>query len=835
MPKLRRLYDKGTMIITVASGKGGTGKTTFAVNLAYALAQRGDRVRLLDCDVEEPNDHLFVRPESTDETIVEVMKPVWDAEKCTACGKCAEACNYNAIAVVKDKVLIFNELCHSCGVCAYVCPEDAIHEEPAVIGKVMAALNNEPFFFAYGILNIAEALAPAVVEKVKQYIDPDVINIIDASPGTACSVVGAVKGAEIAVLVTEPTPFGLNDLKLAVGLTLKMKVPTGIVINRSDGKDAIIVDYAERIGVPVMGRIPFKREYAEAYSNGQILVEWFPELRDNLLSIFDNLLASAPPVPPEDIFEVGENDEKPFLVGNAPDYKEITVISGKGGTGKTILVGSLAVLAQNKILADNDVDAADLHLLLLPSVREAHDFVGGKKAVIDSEECVACGKCADMCHFNAIDNVEQASCLLYKDSQDGCPTFPFTPFDFGSHLEITKRHLPHWQQNDVTYFVTFRLSDSIPGRKINQWKIEREHWLKHHQIPFSEKDWLEYNELFSDRIQKWLDEAHGECWLRNEQASAIVANALKFFNSERYHLGEWVVMPNHVHVLVTPINGYPLSRILHSWKSYTANRINKLLHLQGTFWQDESYDHIIRNRKQLRAIEKYIIDNPRKAKINVWHASNMRDRQDACPTFVVNELACEGCGLCGYVCPVDAVKISGNITGKWYVSGTDYGPMVHARLGIAEENSGRLVTQVRNRAAQLAKELKMEQILGDGPPGTGCPVIASVSGADLVLIVTEPTVSGVHDMDRVLKLSAHFGIPAKVVINKADLNTEQAERIREIAENSGSSVIGRIPFDQHVNDALMAGKTIVEYRKGNAEEAIRQIWTELRKEVESSL
>lgn len=610
------------MRIVIASGKGGTGKTTFAVNLAYALAGRGDRVRLLDCDVEEPNDHLFVRPESTDETTVEVMKPVWDEKKCTACGKCAEACNYNAIAVVKDKVLIFNELCHSCGVCSYVCPENAIHEEPAVMGKVVTAPHNpstalrtgKPFFFAYGILNIGEPLAPAVVKKVKQYVHPDVINIIDASPGTACPVVEAVNGADIAILVTEPTPFGLNDLKLALGLSLKMKVPTSIVINRSDGKDAIIADYAERIGVPIMGRIPFKREYAEAYSSGQILAEVFPELRDNLVDMFDHLLASAPPVPAEDILEVGKNHEKPFPVGSAPDYKEVTIISGKGGTGKTTLVGSLAVLAQNKILADNDVDAADLHLLLAPSVREAHDFTGGKKAIIDPEECIACSKCADMCHFNAIDLIDPE----------------------------------------------------------------------------------------------------------------VNAGA-------------------------------------------------------------ESYN--------------------------------------------INELACEGCGLCGYVCPVDAVKISENITGKWYVSGTDYGPMVHAHLGIAEENSGRLVTQVRNHAAQLAKELKMRQILGDGPPGTGCPVIASVSGADLVLIVTEPTVSGVHDMERVLKLSAHFGIPARIVINKADLNTGQAERIREIGEKFGSRVIGKIPFDRNVNDALMAGKTVIEYGKGAAEEAIRQIWTELQKEL----
>jgi len=180
------------------------------------------------------------------------------------------------------------------------------------------------------------------------------------------------------------------------------------------------------------------------------------------------------------------------------------------------------------------------------------------------------------------------------------------------------------------------------------------------------------------------------------------------------------------------------------------------------------------------------------------------------------------------VCPADAIRTAENVTGRWYVSGTAYGPMVHARLGIAEENSGRLVAQVRHRAAQLAEELKQDLILGDGPPGTGCPVIASVSGTDLVVIVTEPTVSGVHDMERVMKLAAHFGVPAVVVINKADLNAGQARRIEEIARAHGSRVIGRIPFDRAVNDALVAGKTVIEYDRGRAGEAIRKVWANIQ-------
>ncbi|MBN2451633.1 MAG: P-loop NTPase [Lentisphaeria bacterium] len=614
------------MVITIASGKGGTGKTTFAVNLAYALAGREQgvppagrrRVRLLDCDVEEPNDHLFVCPEFSEETAVTVPKPVWDPAKCTACGKCAEACHYNAIALVKGKVLIFNELCHSCGVCSYVCPEGALAERAVEIGKVQAAPGHEPFLFAHGLLNVGEALAPNVVRAVKRYVDPDAVNILDASPGTACPVVESVRGADAALLVTEPTPFGLNDLKLAVGLTLKLGVPTGIIVNRSDGQDRLIADYAADVGLPIAGRIPFRRDYAEAYAEGGILVERFPELRRNLLHIYDALATARPPEPAEEIFVLSTGQAVAFEKGSAAGYKEITVISGKGGTGKTTVTACLAQLAQHKILADNDVDAADLHLLLVPTVHEGHDFSGGAKARIDADICTGCGECAAACHFDAI---------------------------------------------------------------------------------------------FEDRAA----------------------------------------------------------------------------HPQGTV------------------------------------------------VYRVESLACEGCGLCPLVCPVAAIRTGRNVTGRWYVSGTAYGPMVHARLGIAEENSGRLVAQVRGRAAELAAELGQERILGDGPPGTGCPVIASVSGTDLVVIVTEPTVSGVHDMERVMQLADHFRVPTVVVINKADLNAAQAGRIETIAAAHGSRVIGRIPFDRAVNDALMAGKTVIAYGQTPAADAIREVWKHLQDTLANAL
>ncbi|MBD3390849.1 MAG: 4Fe-4S dicluster domain-containing protein [Chitinivibrionales bacterium] len=397
-----------------------------------------------------------------------------------------------------------------------------------------------------------------------------------------------------------------------------MGVPTGIVVNRSDGQDAIIQQYADAVGVPVIGRIPFRRAYAETYSRGSLLVDCHEELAENLSRIYEELLklrgGKTPPVPALEAFAASHSTQQPSDAGTADGYKEITVISGKGGTGKTTVTACFAQLARTQVLADNDVDAADLHLLFTPAVREEHPFVGGLKATIDASKCIACGKCAQSCHFNAI----------------------------------------------------------------------------------------RFDGPANDAIQK---------------------------------------------------------------------------------------------------------------------------------TYRVEEFACEGCGLCPRVCPAGAILSEKAVTGNWYDSTTPYGPMAHARLGIAEENSGRLVTQVRNHAAKLAEDLRMARILADGPPGTGCPVIASVSGTDLLVIVTEPSVSGVHDMERVLDLAAHFGVSALIVINKADINAEQADRIVAIAARHRSRVAARIPFDHAVNEALMAGKTVIDHGESEAANAIRTAWHEVEKEL----
>jgi len=296
---------------------------------------------------------------------------------------------------------------------------------------------------------------------------------------------------------------------------------------------------------------------------------------------------------------------------------ELVVISGKGGTGKTSITASFAALAAGRaVLADCDVDAADLHLVLTPEILERHDFVNGREAVIRADDCAGCGVCADLCRFDALRQVQ-------------CP---------------------------------------------------------------------------SDKA-----------------------------------------------------------------------------------------------------------------------------------IYEIDPVGCEGCGVCVRFCPSKAINFPDRLCGEWMLSETRCGPMVHACLYAAAENSGKLVATVRREARRIAEAKELSLIITDGPPGIGCPVIASLTGASKVLAVTEPTVSGVHDMERVMKLAAHFGVPAAVVVNKADLNAEQAGRIEAIALAHGSRVIGRIPFDRKVNDALMAGKTVIDHDPdGPAAQAIAAVWMQVRRLLQAN-
>ena len=273
------------MIISIASGKGGTGKTTIATNLAVSI---GTNVQLLDCDVEEPNAHLFIHPVFEETKTISTPVPRVDLDKCTRCGKCAEICQYKAIAVVGDTVLTFPELCHSCGGCMEVCPEDAISEKGRELGILQKG-----FFdgveFIHGKLRIGEAMSPPLIKKVRLEALNDKFTIIDAPPGTSCPVIAAIKDTDFVLMVTEPTPFGLHDLKLAVGAVKILGIPCGLVINRSDIGDEEVKSYAKKENLPVLMEIPFERRIAEAYSRGQMIIDVMPEWRNKFLELYDDI------------------------------------------------------------------------------------------------------------------------------------------------------------------------------------------------------------------------------------------------------------------------------------------------------------------------------------------------------------------------------------------------------------------------------------------------------------------------------------------------------------------------------------------------------------------
>ena len=269
------------MIISIASGKGGTGKTTVATNLALSL---GSAVQLLDCDVEEPNAHLFIHPNFDQTETVTTPVPEIDMDKCTLCGKCGEICQFKAIAVVNENVLVFKELCHSCGGCWEVCPESAITQSGRELGVIQKGHSNG-LEFIHGKLRVGEAMSPPLIKKVRSYENPEKLTIIDAPPGTSCAVIASMKDADFVLLVTEPTPFGLHDLKLAVGAAHVLNIPLGLVINRSDLGDGKVKEYAHEINLPILMEIPFNREIAEAYSRGEMLVDVMPEWKDRFLGL----------------------------------------------------------------------------------------------------------------------------------------------------------------------------------------------------------------------------------------------------------------------------------------------------------------------------------------------------------------------------------------------------------------------------------------------------------------------------------------------------------------------------------------------------------------------
>ncbi|MCK4341838.1 MAG: ATP-binding protein [Phycisphaerae bacterium] len=264
------------MRIAIASGKGGTGKTTLATNLAVAVSRQGRSAAYLDCDVEEPNGHLFLKPALAERTPVAIPVPRVIEQACEQCGQCGAICQYSAIVCLGQKVLVYPELCHGCGGCALACPCQAIIEVPREIGVVERGQAG-PVQFVHGLLNVGEAQSPPVIKAVRAAA-PDVDwLVIDAPPGTSCPVITAVLNSDFVVLVTEPTPFGLNDLILAVETVRQLELPFGVVINRADVGDGRVVDYCAAEQIPVLLEIPDDRRIAEAYSRGELVIDAVPE------------------------------------------------------------------------------------------------------------------------------------------------------------------------------------------------------------------------------------------------------------------------------------------------------------------------------------------------------------------------------------------------------------------------------------------------------------------------------------------------------------------------------------------------------------------------------
>ena len=606
--------------IAIASGKGGTGKTTFATNLAVVLAEEGGRVAYLDCDVEEPNGHLFLRPSIRHNRQVTIPVPRVDESKCTSCGACGAACRHSAILLLKDTVLTFPKLCHGCGGCALACPSGAISEVPRSIGVVEEGMSG-PVAFLQGRLDIGEAMAPPVIKAVIHTAPQNRTLIMDAPPGTSCPVIECVRSADVVLLVTEPTPFGLGDLMLAVEMVRALGLPFGVAVNRVGIGDRGVFDYCREEGIPVLLEMPDDRRVAEAYSRGDLAMTVLPLLRFLFTELLEGLseLARHPPArealpqrqAPQPIDQLPRLPSDGTPSGREREVRELVVVSGKGGTGKTSIVSSFFSLAKNAAVADCDVDAADLYLVLEPRVLNRWPFSGGYEATIEEDACTGCGLCAEHCRFGAIS-----------------------------------------AGND---------------------------------------------------------------------------------NTGRVH--------------------------------------------------------------------------------------------------EVDPISCEGCGVCLDICSEKAVRMVPSLNGEWFVSDTRHGPMVHARLGIAQENSGKLVSLVRREARALAASSRRDLLICDGSPGIGCPVIASIAGATMVLVVTEPTLSGLHDLKRVAELTRQFNVETAVCINKFDINPELSDRIERECGELHLPVIGRIHYDEAVTRAQVNRRSVVDNGDGPAARDIRALWEQVNNAI----
>ncbi len=600
------------MKVAITSGKGGVGKTFAATCLAAVIAE-SQKIRYIDCDVEAPNAHLFIKPDeihAEEQTLPCIDR--MDPKKCTYCGLCAKVCYFNAIVVGKKNAMAFPELCRWCGACQIVCPHDALIVNQRTIGTVYRGqVGNIDLHWAT-LQAGAGGMTVRLIEQIKQFAD-ETLTILDSPPGTSCAVVHTIQNADVVVLVADPTRFGQHDLKLSVHLCRAMNIQPLVLINRSGiGNLEELRRWCESENLPILAEIPDDREIAELYSKGLLPIDHLDYLRQ-LFSQAARQLAVLPNKPfkkkqlcdnkpkAETVFLNSDTSLKTIDEQTPPaDPVEIAVVSGKGGTGKTSLAACFAQL-EKSVVADCDVDAADMHLLLQPQILESETYIGGRVMSIDPRQCSVCGKCIDVCQWNAI--------------------------------------------------------------------------------------------------------------------------------------------------------------------SKTNNTVS------------------------------------------------------------IDEDSCEGCGACVLVCLTKAVKTKQTRDGKWYWSSTRHGNLSHATLEPGKENSGKLVTLVRKNAVHKNKNPKNTAVVLDGSPGTGCPVIASVGGAKAAVIVTEPTVSGLHDLKRILELTEHFKIPAGIVINKADINPQVSNDIKQLAQEQNADILGELPYDTVFVQAQQESKTVLEYQPDSElSKKIEAIW-----------
>lgn len=281
------------MIVAIASGKGGTGKTSVAVNLARTLERtHAVPVHVLDCDVEEPNAHLFLAGTPISEETINIAVPDFDPDQCDACDQCVDFCQFNALASVGKTPLLFPELCHGCGGCTLVCPQDAIREKDYRIGVIKTALAGN-ITLKSGCLDVGVSLASTLVHALKERLEEGVTTILDAPPGTACPAVATLRGADFVVLVTEPTPFGLHDLTLAVDTVRALALPFGVVINRIGVGDDRVQRYCEAEGITILLEIPDDRRVAEAYSRGELIVDALPDYGAHFAQLWQAIASHA--------------------------------------------------------------------------------------------------------------------------------------------------------------------------------------------------------------------------------------------------------------------------------------------------------------------------------------------------------------------------------------------------------------------------------------------------------------------------------------------------------------------------------------------------------------